>query len=283
MDGSFRQEATPHPPAPLVSICIPHWQVGDMMRVCLRSIRQNSQGIDTEIIVVDNGSQDASLDWLRSLPWIKLIERPEEHPGNWPMNVFTAWDHGARIATGRYFLTMHSDVFVRTEGWLAPFLREFARDPQVAASGAWKLELENPFYLWQKHFVGGALASIKKLFGKAGRSDEHSGMYPRDYCALYRTDVLRQHQLTFCPMPGEITGGHAIARQLWEHGYQTAVFPVWEMAQGVVHVTHASAAVAAGTKLKHKRSQRRAEARARSLLASNWVQELRLAEHLDAA
>ncbi|MCY2967376.1 MAG: glycosyltransferase, partial [Planctomycetota bacterium] len=97
---------------PLVTVCIPHWQVGEMMRVCLRSLRKHSAGLNLEIVVVDNGSRDDSLDWLRSLSWIRLIERPEETPANWPMNVFTAWDRGLREARGRYFLTMHSDVFI---------------------------------------------------------------------------------------------------------------------------------------------------------------------------
>ncbi|HBH52045.1 MAG TPA: glycosyl transferase [Planctomycetaceae bacterium] len=268
---------------PLVSVCIPHWQVGDMMRVCLRSLRQHSAGVELEILVVDNGSRDDSLDWLRSLPWIRLIERPGETPANWPMNVFTAWDAGAREARGRYFVTMHSDVFIKRDGWLAPFLRELARDHRAAATGAWKLELENPLYLWQKQVFGEAVSGFKRLIGRPGRSDEHKGRYPRDYCAMYTRDVLLQHNLTFCPEPGEITGGHAIARQLWAAGYATPVFPVWEMAEHLVHVTHATAAVATGSALKHSRAQQKAEARARQMLNSDWVQALRQATELDAA
>ncbi len=268
---------------PLVTVCIPHWQVGEMMRVCLRSLRKHSAGLNMEIVVVDNGSRDDSLDWLRSLSWIRLIERPEETPANWPMNVFTAWDRGLREARGRYFLTMHSDVFITHDGWLAPFLREMARDSNAAASGAWKLELEHPLYSWQKRVVGGAVSSLKRLFGRHGRDDSHQGKYPRDYCALYRRELLMKHDLTFCPEPGEITGGHAIARQLWAAGYTTPVFPVWEMSQAVIHVTHATAAVATGNRLNHARSQRRAEARARRLLESAWVQELGRADELDAA
>lgn len=278
MDGTA---ATPS--APLVSICVPHWQVQGLMEICLRSIRQHTRGVACEVIVVDNGSRDESLDWLRSLNWIRLLERPDETPENWPHNVFTAWDLGARVARGRFYLTMHSDVFVKRDGWLAPFLRELAINSQAAAAGSWKLELEHPFYLWQKQLVGQAAAVLKSVVGRRGRQDEHAGRYPRDYCALYRRDLVIDHNLTFCPAPGEITGGHAIARQLWERGYETALFPVSEMAQSVVHVAHATAAISTGPRLKHGRSQRRAEERARKLLDSPWVQELRQAQHLDAA
>ena len=57
---------------------------------------QASAKYDLEVIVVDNGSRDESLAYLRRLPWIRLIERPEERPTNWPLNVFTAWDRGLR-------------------------------------------------------------------------------------------------------------------------------------------------------------------------------------------
>src|SRR5260221_5128486 len=94
-----------------ISLCIPHWQVRDMMSICLRSIRKHSRKYDLEVIVVDNGSRDGSLEYLRSLSWIRLIERPDESVANWPANVYTAWDLGARAARGEFFVTMHSDVF----------------------------------------------------------------------------------------------------------------------------------------------------------------------------
>src|SRR5262245_14280259 len=174
-----------------------------MMAICLRSIRRHSTTYDLEVLVVDNGSQDGSLDWLRSLSWIRLIERPEETSRNWPTNVFTAWDVGARAAHGEFFVTMHSDVFVRHDGWLDPLLREMAAGPHVAAAGAWKLVLEQPWYAWQKRVVGTARAGVKRLLGQSVRSSWKEGHYPRDYCAMYRRETLLAHDLTFCPLPGE--------------------------------------------------------------------------------
>ena len=60
--------------APTVSICIPHYQVQDLMRLCLRALRRYTDGPPYEVIVVDNGSTDSSLDWLRSVGWITLVE-----------------------------------------------------------------------------------------------------------------------------------------------------------------------------------------------------------------
>ena len=268
---------------PSITICIPHWQVRGMMSLCLRSIRKHSDKYDLEVLVVDNGSRDESLDYLRTLPWIRLIERPEENYTNWPTNVFTAWDVGARAARGEYFITMHSDVFVKRDGWLDPFLREMAAGENVAATGAWKLTLENPLYALQKQLVGTAVLGVKRLFGRRQRGSWKTGHYPRDYCAMYRRDVLIKHDLTFTPDDPDVTGGFSIARQLWDHGYATRMIPLHEMSRNIVHVAHGTAALAAEKPLHHKSAQLKVERRVRALFAEPWINDLRDATLLDAA
>lgn len=271
------------PHSPRISVCIPQWQVRDMLSICLRSIRKHSCQYDLEVIVVDNGSCDDSLDYLRSLSWIRLIERPDERASNWPANVFTAWDLGARAARGEFFVTMHSDVFVKQDDWLDPFLREITQAPRVAASGAWKLALESPLYAFQKRAIGSCLAQFKRFFGRRSRSSFRVGHYPRDYCAMYRTSVLVGENLTFCPGDDLITGGYSIARQLWSRGYETRMIPVWEVARKIVHVAHGTAAVTGEKPLHHRSAQRRAQRRASALLAEGWVEQLRQEAFLDAA
>jgi hypothetical protein len=269
--------------SPAITVCIPHWQVRDMMSICLRSIRRHSRDYNLEVIVVDNGSQDDSLDYLRSLSWIRLIERPDERPTNWPANVFTAWDVGVRAARGEFFVTMHSDVFVKQNGWLDPFLRELAAAPRAAAAGAWKLSLENPLYALQKRVVGSLVAGVKRLTGRRARSSFRVGHYPRDYCAMYRTAAILDHDLTFCPSDISVTGGYSIAEQLWKRGYETRMIPIWEMARKIVHVAHGTAAVTSDKPLHHRSAQRKAEQRAQALLNSTWVTDLRRQSSLDAA
>jgi glycosyltransferase involved in cell wall biosynthesis len=271
-----------HASSPRISLCIPHWQVREIISICLRSIRKHSEKYNLEVIVVDNGSRDESLDYLRSLSWIRLIERPEERVTNWPENAFTAWDLGARAARGEFFVTMHSDVFVKQDDWLDPFLEKITSAPKVAASGAWKLALENPLYSLQKWLVGLCLAQFKRLFGKQSRSTFGIRPFPRDYCAMYRTDVLVNEQLTFCPGNDVITGGYSVARQLWSRGYETRMLPVREVARKIAHVAHGTAAVSPENPLNHRAAQRRAEQRARALLAEGWVELLRRDTSLDA-
>ena len=266
---------------PRIAVCIPHWQVLELIRVCLRSIRRHSSRYDLEVYVVDNGSRDASLEYLRSLDWIHLIERPDEVPGNWPGNVFTAWDLVLHQVECDYFVGMHSDVFIKADNWLDPFLREIVRGPRVAAVGSWKLELRHPLYMWQKHVFGYALARAKSLVGRKRHVTWKQGHYPRDYCAMYRPEILRRHHLTFGSVNGWACGGYSIARQLWREGYETPTFPVREMDRMLAHVTHGTAAVKPEKPLHHRWAQRKAERRAVSLFEQRWVQDLLRDDSLD--
>ena len=266
---------------PRISICIPHWQAQLYMTLCLRSIRKHSAKYDLEVIVVDNGSCDGSLAYLHSVPWIRLIERPQEKPTNWPLNVFTAWDRGLQVATGEYYLTMHSDVFVKSDDWLDPFLREISAGPAVAATGSWKLELENPVYAWQKRAVGYVVGKAKSLIGRGKRLEWQQQNYPRDYCALYCRQVLLDHQLTFCPVNGSTGGGLSIARQLWDAGYATPLFPVREMASCVYHIAHGTAAIAPEKRLNHAHKQKQTESKLTRLLQADWIRALQIDWTLD--
>ncbi len=268
---------------PRISICIPHWQVNPLISICLRSIRKHSKNYDTEIIVVDDGSKDDSIEYHRSLKWIRLVERPDmqELPNNWPLNVYTAYDSELEVATGEYYMTMHSDVFVKRDDWLDPFLARMAEDDKVAGVGAWKLRLENPLYVFQKRVFGTAIKLVKNALGKKKHIAWRQGHFPRDYCAMYRRAPIIEHNLTFRPI-FNAGANLAIAKQLWNAGYQTRMMPVRELAEKIVHVGHATAVVAAERRLNHERAHIKAERRVAALFSEDWVKNLQNDVSLDS-
>ncbi len=107
-----------------LSIVIVSWNVRRLLRRCLESIRrpEESRGRDgsgalgpdkdqarltTEIIVVDNGSQDGSVEMVRKhFPNIRLIAN-EENRGFSAAN-----NQGIRVAHGRYVLVLNPDTEV---------------------------------------------------------------------------------------------------------------------------------------------------------------------------
>jgi glycosyltransferase involved in cell wall biosynthesis/GT2 family glycosyltransferase len=61
------------PPTVAVSIVVLTWNGLAWTKQCLESLRGNTDVAMVEVIVVDNGSTDGTVEYLRSLPWIKPI------------------------------------------------------------------------------------------------------------------------------------------------------------------------------------------------------------------
>ena len=68
---------------PILSILIINYKTPDLTKLCLRLLRKHTDLSKVKIIVVDNDSADESLEYLRKLSWITLIER-KKLPGELP-------------------------------------------------------------------------------------------------------------------------------------------------------------------------------------------------------
>lgn len=120
---------------PLVSILIPSKNQLDFLKRCLTSLIDLTGYENCEILVLDNGSDEADavayLEELRALNSPRL--RVLEHPG--PFNFSAMNNRGAREARGEYLLLLNNDTAVLDGEWLAEMLG-LAQQPDVGAVGA---------------------------------------------------------------------------------------------------------------------------------------------------
>jgi glycosyltransferase involved in cell wall biosynthesis len=91
--------------AKLVSVIVPTRNSSDTLGECLRSIRNQSYQ-PVELIVVDNGSQDATPEIARRLADIVLDEGPERSAQR---------NAGARSSHGDYLAFIDSDMLLRAD------------------------------------------------------------------------------------------------------------------------------------------------------------------------
>jgi GT2 family glycosyltransferase len=124
-----------------LSIVIVTWNARQVLLDCLESIqrevhsRTDERRIETETLVVDNGSRDGSVAAVRGrYPWAEVIALPE--------NIgFAAGNNvGLRRAKGRYALLLNSDTIVLPDA-LETCVRYLDAHPDVGAAG---LQLLNP-------------------------------------------------------------------------------------------------------------------------------------------
>jgi len=90
-----------------LSICIPTLQAQTLLRDCLQSIEANTHTTQHEIIVVDNNSQDGTVEMLRSeFPSVCLIVNETNLGFAQPVN------QAIRQSQGRYILLLNNDTLV---------------------------------------------------------------------------------------------------------------------------------------------------------------------------
>ena len=220
---------------PVVSIIVPHYQTPELVKLCLRSLRKFTSGVDYEVIVVDNASKDrASIDYLRSVDWIRLIERKQVSPIGSVAHC-EAVQIGFDAARAPFILTIHTDTIPVREDWLQYHLEPMQRDERIAAIGTDKLVLRSKTQemfrvlenaaMWWKRFRPVRLVNKKP--------------YIRSHCALYRRSTLDQHCLRYDQFP-TMTAGQGLHYELERLGHECRLLDPRDVIHRVVHLNHAT-------------------------------------------
>ncbi|MEI6288485.1 MAG: glycosyltransferase family 2 protein [bacterium] len=88
-----------------ISIIIVSWQVRDLLEKCLQSILKNSLSAQTEIFVVDNNSDDGTIDMVREkFSSVKVVANKKN------LGFAMANNIALRQATGDYILFLNPDT-----------------------------------------------------------------------------------------------------------------------------------------------------------------------------
>ncbi|MGI6296558.1 MAG: glycosyltransferase family 2 protein [Armatimonadota bacterium] len=128
-----------------LSIAIVSWNTRELLDDCLRSIFDTTQGIEYEVIVVDNKSSDDSVDMVRSTyPQVKFIENQDN------VGFPKANNQAYQVSSGRHFMLLNPDTICR-EGSLAGLVRFLDEHSDAGAVGPLVLNPDETLqYSWAR-------------------------------------------------------------------------------------------------------------------------------------
>ncbi len=252
------------------TIGVVNYRTLDFTRLCLRSLRKFTR-YPSEVIVVDNDSRDESVDYLRRLPWIRLLERRNAGDASGGDAHGAALDLAFSECRTEYFVSLHSDSFVRSADWLDDLVSRFK--PRTACVGSGKLELR-PLWQQRMHDLFDYRMHLRRLL----RTPDPAGKYRyynRTICCLYRTEILRREKLSFLMERDKgLTAGKQLYFELVDRGYPTVELPPSVMARYVVHLAHATEPVVVHDPDKRRRTLRKIQWRIHRVMTEEWVQAI---------
>jgi hypothetical protein len=110
-----------------LSVVILNWNGAEMLRQFLPSVVACSAGDDTEVVVADNASTDASCQVVTGeFPTVRLIRLTEN------FGFAEGYNRALQQVEAEYVVLLNSDVEV-TDGWLLPLRQYLDAHPDVAA------------------------------------------------------------------------------------------------------------------------------------------------------
>jgi N-acetylglucosaminyl-diphospho-decaprenol L-rhamnosyltransferase len=112
-----------------LSVSVASYRTPALLEKCLTAIGAESDGLELEVTVVDNASNDGSVELVeRRFPWVRLIRNDRN------FGFAAAHNQALRSARGRYWLVLNSDA-MPSNGALRALVASMDSDPSVAVAG----------------------------------------------------------------------------------------------------------------------------------------------------
>lgn len=187
--------------APLVSVLVPICNVEKYLEECLESARTQTLD-DIEVICINDGSTDGSLDIIKSFmardSRFRVIDKPNSGYGD-------SMNKGLDAARGKYIAILESDDFLDPDGLEYMVQEAEAQNLEVFKCNFWLYWSVPDPSRQNRHNLYFNLASPEMaLMGAHAPVDYPYVFWSKAsiWSAIYRKDFLDQNNIRFLPTPG---------------------------------------------------------------------------------
>ncbi len=190
---------------PIFAIVMVNYKTLELTKISLSLLKQHlDAGLipkATEVWVVDNDSQDASTNYLRSLDWIHLMERKAAGKEQGFAAHGNALDLVLPKINCQYLFLMHTDTFIYQPKVFEMLLAGVQNKPNIVAIGC--LEQLNRGYLrsyWRlaSRFCKHYSRRTVRFLGIEGREPKpYKEQYIKSFFALWDVQWIQQNKHTF--------------------------------------------------------------------------------------
>ena len=131
----------------MVSIIIPNYNGGDLLYNCIDSIYKNISIKDFEIIVVDNGSTDNSINRVKS-----NFQNVEIISSNSNLGYSGGCNLGAVYSKGNFLLFLNNDT-THKSGWIKPLINSLINNESISSVQPKILNMKDRFNILDTYAI----------------------------------------------------------------------------------------------------------------------------------
>ena len=171
-----------------IGVVIPNWNGRHLLPFCLQALTCQ-EGVELDVVVVDNGSEDGSRDWLaREYPLVRVLSLPAN------LGFAAAANAGIAACCTEFILLLNNDAALHRD-YLAMLARFLEAHPQAAAVQGRILCHADPTRI---DSLGIRFDSLGRAFQAAGNEKDPGPSGPRQIAgvtasaALYRASALEE-------------------------------------------------------------------------------------------
>lgn len=240
------------------AVVLVNYKTAEMTRKCLQLLQRALAGFDAEVWVVDNDSADESTKYLRSLNWIRLIERQAEAGEAGFQAHGRALDLVAERTDCDYLFLLHTDTLVydgEVFGKLLGLLRE---DSRVFVAGCLdQIDRGRLRFAWRfvSRFASFHARRAKRALGLSAKQPKpYREKYVKSFCALWNLRILREAGVHF--LMNEQIPGYEAQDCLLAAGFQRRLVSARQMFRHLDHVEAGTVSVIGGDRKRTRRVER---------------------------
>lgn len=178
--------------APRVSIVVLTYNNLELNKFCIESILEKTAYPNYELIVLDNGSIDGTVEYLNEVnerkdPRVKIIINPENSGFAGGNNI--AIDQ----ATGEFIMLLNNDTVI-TKGWLTNAVKHMENDPKCGMCGAVTNSIGNEAMIGVNYKNLKELASFAFQYTRIHNNETYTDVDRLAmFCTLIRKDIMDKY------------------------------------------------------------------------------------------
>jgi glycosyltransferase involved in cell wall biosynthesis len=237
------------------SIALVNYKSLELTKTCLTLLQQALRGTGVPVIVVDNNSNDASSDYLRSLDWIQLIERKSTGPEPGNIAHGRALDLALEQVETEYLFLLHTDTFIYDCAVFAMMIGKCTGQREVAAVGCLEqLDRGVPRQTWRlisRFFKHYARRSLLAMGFNARAPKPYREKHLKSFCTLWNAALIKRNGFHF-QMDGR-NPGYELQDRVTALGYRVDFISPRRMFRYLDHIQSGTVSAMGGYSRTHRR------------------------------